>query len=164
MKQALNEGYTEPDPRIDLSGLDVKRKLLILMREAGIACEIEDIIDEQFIPATSFEANDIAAFFDVLKNHEEEFKQMLGKASENGRQLKFVAQYREGRAIIKLVEIEQGHPFSNLEGKDNIVLFYTKRYKDQPLIIKGAGAGAEVTASGIFADVMKVANSKPSNL
>ena len=164
VKQALDEGYTEPDPRIDLSGLDVKRKLLILMREAGIACEIEDIEDEQFIPEASFEANESAAFFSVLKDHEVEFEQMLKKANKNGSQLKFVAQYREGKAIIKLVEIEQGHPFSNLEGKDNIVLFYTRRYQDQPLIIKGAGAGAEVTASGIFADVIKVAHSKPSNL
>ncbi|RLD25271.1 MAG: bifunctional aspartate kinase/homoserine dehydrogenase I, partial [Bacteroidetes bacterium] len=164
VKQAQKEGYTEPDPRIDLSGLDVKRKLLILMREAGIASEIEDIIGNEFMPTECLETDSINSFFNTLAENEDSFKRMYEQAQNNGCQLKFVAQYRDGKATTKLLEVGPEHPFYNLRGKDNIVLFYTRRYKDQPLIIKGAGAGAEVTASGIFADIMKVAHSKPYNL
>ena len=159
VKQAQTDGYTEPDPRLDLSGLDVKRKLLILMREAGLECNMSDIVGEQFIPTASFDAKDVESFYEILIENEAHFKTLYNNARKGGKRLKFVAQLKDGKATTKLLEIEKEHPFYNLEGKDNIVLYYTRRYPEQPLLIKGAGAGAEVTASGIFADVIKVANS-----
>jgi aspartokinase/homoserine dehydrogenase 1 len=159
VKQAQKEGYTEPDPRLDLSGLDVKRKLLILMREAGLECNMNDIVGEQFIPSASFDAKDVNTFYEILKENEDSFKALYNNAQKGGKRLKYVAQLKDGKATTKLLEIEKEHPFYNLEGKDNIVLYFTRRYPEQPLLIKGAGAGAEVTASGIFADVIKVAHS-----
>ena len=159
VKQAQTEGYTEPDPRIDLSGLDVKRKLLILMRESGIECEMDDIEGEQFIPASSFEAKDVDAFYKILEDNEADFKALYDKTNKAGKRLKFVAHCKNGNAVTKLIAVAPDHPFYNLEGKDNIVVFYTRRYPEQPLLIKGAGAGAAVTASGIFADVIKVGHS-----
>ncbi len=159
VKQAQVEGYTEPDPRQDLSGLDVKRKLLILMREAGIECNMDDILDKQFIPDECFKVEDVPSFYTVLQQNEDLFKAMFENARKQGRRLKYVARLKDGKATNQLVEIEKDHPFYNLEGKDNIVLYFTRRYPEQPLLIKGAGAGAEVTASGIFADVIKVAHS-----
>ncbi|MEN8250797.1 MAG: bifunctional aspartate kinase/homoserine dehydrogenase I [Bacteroidota bacterium] len=159
VKRAQEEGYTEPDPRVDLSGLDVRRKLLILMREAGFESEIEDISGEQFIPKACFDAKDVDSFYKVLEENEEQFQKMLAKAKKAGNRLKFIAEFKDGEATTRLIEVGQDHPFYNLEGKDNIILFFTRRYQEQPLLIKGAGAGAEVTASGIFADIIKVAHS-----
>ncbi len=159
VRQAQAEGYTEPDPRLDLSGLDVRRKLLILMREAGVECELPDIKGEQFVPEACFAAPDVDGFYALLAENEPLFREMLDTGTTEGRQLKYVARFKGGQAGTGLVSVAAGHPFYNLQGKDNIVLFYTDRYAGQPLLIKGAGAGAEVTASGIFADVMKVANS-----
>jgi aspartokinase/homoserine dehydrogenase 1 len=159
VRQAQLEGYTEPDPRLDLSGLDVRRKLLILMREARLECNMADIVGEQFIPSSCFDVKDVESFYQILQENEDSFKTLYQNAQKNGKRLKFVAQLKNGKATTKLVEVQKDHPFYNLEGKDNIVLFFTKRYPEQPLIIKGAGAGAEVTASGIFADVIKVAHS-----
>ncbi len=159
VKQAEVEGYTEPDPRLDLSGLDVKRKLLILMREAGLESNMKDIVGEQFIPGASFDAKDVESFYEILKQNEDSFKTLYNNAQKDGKRLKFVAQLKDGKATTKLLAVDKDHPFYNLEGKDNIVLYFTRRYPKQPLLIKGAGAGAEVTASGIFADVIKVAHS-----
>ena len=157
--QAKEEGYTEPDPRIDLSGLDVQRKLLILMRESGIPCELEDLKGVPFLPESCMDAPDVDSFFSELESAEATMKEKYLQASAKGAKLKYVASYKDGNASTGLQEIPADHPFYNLDGKDNIVLFYTNRYKDQPLVVKGAGAGAEVTASGIFADIIKVANS-----
>lgn len=159
VKQAQEEGYTEPDPRIDLSGLDVKRKLLILMREAGLIAELEDIIGKQFLSEKAFKARDVSSFYNVLTKEEDAILARFEKANKKGNKLKFVARYKNGKATTELVEVAPDHPFFNLEGKDNIVLYYTSRYAEQPLIVKGAGAGAAVTASGIFADVIRVAHS-----
>jgi aspartokinase/homoserine dehydrogenase 1 len=159
VREAQNQGYTEPDPRIDLSGLDVKRKLLILMREAGVHCELKDIKDKQFISKAAFDAKSVDDFYDVLTSDEDKMQKLFNKSAKKGNRLKFVAQFRNGKASTQLLEIEPDHPFYNLEGKDNIVLYHTRRYSEQPLIVKGAGAGAAVTASGIFADVIKVAHS-----
>ena len=156
---AKKDGYTEPDPRIDLSGLDVRRKLLILLREAGIQSELEDIHGVPFLPKECMEAATVDAFFDELKAVEGDLKTRYLEADRKNCKLKYVASYQNGEAITSLQEIPVHHPFYNLDGKDNIVLFYTNRYKDQPLVVKGAGAGAAVTASGIFADIIKVANS-----
>ena len=158
VKQAQKEGYTEPDPRIDLSGIDVARKLLILIRESGASIEIEEIKNESFLPNGALEAIDVAAFYDIIKNKDDEFKALLSAAQKQNARLKYVAEYKDGSASVGLKEIPEGHPFYNLEGKDNIVMFYTNRYKDQPLIVKGAGAGAAVTASGLFADIIRASN------
>jgi len=156
IKKAKAEGYTEPDPRLDLSGEDVKRKLLILIRESGFPFEMDAIELDSFMPDSCNSTNSIEEFYDKVLAEEAYFKETYEKAKNKQARLKVVAVYKEGRAVVKLAEVAQDHPFYNLEGKDNIVLFYTDRYKEQPLVIKGAGAGAEVTASGIFADVLRM--------
>jgi len=158
VKQAQSEGYTEPDPKIDLSGIDVKRKLVILIRESGYEMEIDDIENHSFLPQECLDTTNVDAFFTSLKTNAAHFNDLYKKASAEGARLKFVATFEDGKANVGLQFIPQGHPFYNLEGKDNIVLFYTDRYADQPLLIKGAGAGAAVTASGIFADVIRIGN------
>jgi aspartokinase/homoserine dehydrogenase 1 len=158
VKQAQLEGYTEPDPRIDLSGVDVARKLLILARESGEMLEMEDIQNEAFLPKECMEANSVDAFYETLKTNEDLFQKLFQSAEANDCQLKYVAEFKDGASKVGLKEIPVGHPFYNLEGKDNIVMFYTNRYSDQPMIIKGAGAGSEVTASGLFADIIRISN------
>ena len=158
VKQAGIEGYTEPDPRIDLSGVDVMRKILILARESGKDMELDDIKNNSFLPQNSLDANSVADFMEILKNEEEHFKNLRQMAEKKDCRLKYVAEYKNGEAKVGLQNIAKDHPFYNLEGKDNIVLFYTNRYKEQPLIIKGAGAGADVTASGIFGDIIRTGN------
>jgi len=158
VKEAGVQGFTEPDPKIDLSGVDVARKILILIRESGYQMEIEDIANESFLPSDCIETTNNADFFKSLAQHSAHFEQLLADAKSNDSRLKFVAQFDNGKASVGLQMIPKDHPFYNLEGKDNIVLFYTDRYVDQPLLIKGAGAGAAVTASGIFADVIRIGN------
>ena len=156
VKQAQIEGYTEPDPRIDLSGVDVARKLLILARESGEMIDMNDIENEAFLPEECMTASSVEAFYETLKSKEVHFQKFFTSAESNQCQLKYVSEYKDGVAKVGLKEIPEGHPFYNLEGKDNIVMFYTNRYKDQPMIIKGAGAGSEVTASGLFADIIRI--------
>jgi aspartokinase/homoserine dehydrogenase 1 len=158
VKQAQEEGYTEPDPKIDLSGIDVMRKILILARESGNVLEIDDIENKSFLPEESLKSENNEDFFKSLVKYEGEFQAMYNKATAHNNKLKYVAQFQDGKASVGLQEILKGHDFYNLEGSDNIVLFYTERYPNQPLIIKGAGAGADVTASGIFADVIRIGN------
>lgn len=158
VKRAQFEGYTEPDPRIDLSGIDVARKILILARENGQVMEIEDIENDSFLTKSNLESNTVDDFYDTLKEDEAHFQNLYASAKANNCQLKYVAEFVDGKAKVGLKEIAEGHPFYNLEGKDNIVMFYTERYPEQPLIIKGAGAGADVTASGLFADIIKIGN------
>ena len=156
--QAKEQGYTEPDPKIDLSGIDVMRKILILARESGYELDIEDIRNNAFLPEESLTAKNNEDFFASLKNHEDHFQSLYAKAHNAGAKLKYVAEFKDGQASVGLQSIPKGHDFFNLEGSDNIVLFYTERYPNQPMIIKGAGAGAEVTASGIFADIIRIGN------
>ncbi|WP_299361492.1 bifunctional aspartate kinase/homoserine dehydrogenase I [Winogradskyella sp.] len=154
VKQAQEEGYTEPDPRIDLSGVDVARKILILAREAGFKIDLEDIDNKSFLPEESLKANSVSDFYETLKTDASHFEKLYTSAKQNNCQLKYVAEFNNGTAKVGLREVDKDHPFYNLKGKDNIVLFYTNRYPEQPLIVKGAGAGAEVTASGLFADII----------
>jgi len=154
VRQAQDEGYTEPDPRLDLSGTDVMRKIMILAREAGEQIEMQDISNETFMPASCM-TGDVASFYKEMAKEEEHFKKLYKKAADAGTKLKFVAVYENGKAAVGLQQIDPQHDFYHLYGKDNVVLFYTDRYKDQPLVIKGAGAGAEVTASGVFADIIR---------
>jgi aspartokinase/homoserine dehydrogenase 1 len=157
VKQAQVEGYTEPDPRIDLSGVDVARKLLILARESGEMLDMTAIENKAFLPEDCMAADSVEAFYEALKSNEAVFQKLLKSAENNDCKLKYVAEFKDGKAEVGLKEIPEGHPFYNLEGKDNIVMFYTNRYKDQPMIIKGAGAGSEVTASGLFSDIIRIA-------
>jgi len=158
VKQAGIEGFTEPDPRIDLSGVDVMRKILILIRESGVEMELEDIDNNSFLPQSSLDADSVDDFMETLKTEAKHFNQIRQEAETKGCRLKYVAEYKNGKAKVGLQHITKDHPFYNLDGKDNIVLFYTNRYKEQPLIIKGAGAGADVTASGIFGDIIRTGN------
>ncbi|MEM8521042.1 bifunctional aspartate kinase/homoserine dehydrogenase I [Flavobacterium sp. PL12] len=158
VKEAGVQGFTEPDPKIDLSGIDVARKILILIRESGYQMEIDAITNESFMPAECLETTSNEAFFESLKVHASHFENIYKEALSKDSRLKYVAQFENGKANVGLRFIPKDHPFYNLEGKDNIVLFFTDRYVDQPLLIKGAGAGAAVTASGIFADVIRIGN------
>jgi aspartokinase/homoserine dehydrogenase 1 len=157
VKEAQDEGYTEPDPRLDLSGTDVMRKIMILAREAGHAIEMEDINNHIFLPASCMEGS-VADFYLAMEKEETAFKKLFDAAAAEGKKLKFVAGYENGKASVGLQHVGPAHDFYHLYGKDNIVLFYTDRYPEQPLVIKGAGAGAEVTASGVFADIIRAAN------
>ncbi|HQW42847.1 MAG: bifunctional aspartate kinase/homoserine dehydrogenase I [Chitinophagaceae bacterium] len=154
VKQAQEEGYTEPDPRLDLGGTDVMRKILILAREAGHQVEMDDIANNSFIPAVCMQGT-VEDFYKEMENEEAHFLTLVKEANEAGCKLKFVASFDNGKASVGLQHIDPKHDLYHLYGKDNVVLFYTDRYKEQPLVVKGAGAGAEVTASGVFADIIR---------
>jgi aspartokinase/homoserine dehydrogenase 1 len=154
VKQAQDEGYTEPDPRLDLGGTDVMRKIMILAREAGHKIEMDDITNNSFMPVNCMQGS-VEDFYKEMAKEEAHFKQLLKKANEAGCKLKFVASFDNGKASVGLEHIDSKHDLYHLYGKDNVVLFYTDRYKEQPLVVKGAGAGAEVTASGVFADIIR---------
>ncbi len=156
VKQAQDEGYAEPDPRIDLGGTDVMRKILILARETGLAMEMEDISCETFLPESCMQG-DVPNFYKEMAINEAHFRKLYDDAAQKGCKLKFVAKLQDGKASVGLQQIGTEHDFYHLYGKDNVVLFFTDRYVQQPLVIKGAGAGADVTASGIFADIMRAA-------
>ena len=158
VKEAGVQGFTEPDPKIDLSGVDVARKILILIRESGYEMEMEDIVNNSFLPAECMQTTNNDDFFKSLTANAAHFDNLLAQAKAKDSRLKFVATFENGKASVGLEFIPSHSPFYNLEGKDNIVQFYTDRYIDQPLLIKGAGAGAAVTASGIFADVIRIGN------
>jgi len=156
VKQAQEEGYTEPDPRLDLGGTDVMRKIMILAREAGEKIEMENISNNSFLPESCFEGT-VADFYIEMAKHEAHFKSLYEAAAQGNCKLKFVASFEDGKAAVGLQHIPANSDFYHLYGKDNIVLFYTQRYPEQPLVVKGAGAGADVTASGVFADIIRVA-------
>ncbi|WP_018617255.1 bifunctional aspartate kinase/homoserine dehydrogenase I [Segetibacter koreensis] len=154
VRQAQDEGYTEPDPRLDLSGTDVMRKIMILARESGEKLEMEDITNNSFMPPSCMKGS-VEDFYKEMANHEEHFHALYQEAAKAGNKLKFVATYDNGKASVGLQQIPPQHDLYHLYGKDNVVLFYTNRYSEQPLVVKGAGAGAEVTASGVFADIIR---------
>ncbi len=156
VKRAQDEGYTEPDPRLDLSGKDVMRKIMILAREAGEKLEMEGISNNSFMPESCMQGT-VTDFYAAMEKEEEHFKKILALAHAAGKKLKFIASYDNGKAAVGLQQVDEQSDFYHLYGKDNVVLFYTERYPEQPLVIKGAGAGAAVTASGVFADIIRAA-------
>lgn len=155
IKDAKEKGLTEPDPRLDLFGEDVRRKILILARESGTQMKIDEVSFAHFVPQECVEAPDLDTFYSLVEKKESHFLDLNEKAEAQQANYRVVASFENGKASVSLKAVTEEHPFYNLEGKDNIVLFYTSRYSEQPLVIKGAGAGADVTASGIFADVLK---------
>jgi aspartokinase/homoserine dehydrogenase 1 len=158
VQQAKDEGYTEPDPKIDLTGLDVMRKILILSRESGYMCESDDVSFEGFLPENSLKAETPEEFIRILREEEAHFKALFQQAQQNNCRLKVVAVMDAGKLSVSLRQVDAASPFYHLDGKDNIVSLFTKRYNPEPLIIKGAGAGAEVTASGVFSDLIYIVN------
>ena len=158
VKEAMKAGFTEPDPRIDLSFLDVKRKILILLRESGYQVELEDVASGEFIPKDFFDTPSVEAFLEKLAQNGDHFEKIRKEAEQEGKKLKIVASFENGKAQVGLEKVGSDSPYYQLDGSDNIVLFYTDRYVNQPMIIKGAGAGADVTASGVFADIMRAVN------
>ncbi|NTS40311.1 bifunctional aspartate kinase/homoserine dehydrogenase I [Flavisolibacter sp. BT320] len=154
VRQAQAEGYTEPDPRLDLSGMDVMRKIMILAREAGEPLEMDAITNHTFMPESCMQGS-VDDFYAEMEKQEAHFKKLYESAKAEGKKLKFVATYEDGKAAVGLKHIDPAHDFYHLYGKDNIVTFFTNRYTDQPMVVKGAGAGAEVTASGVFADIIR---------
>ena len=155
VKKAVDLGYTEPDPKIDLCGIDVSRKILILARESGEKIEFSDVQNVSFLPDESINTESKEEFLESIKNNNDHFNKMLDKALKNKSRLKYVASLIDGKASVSLKEINENHPFYNLQGSDNITVFHTDRYKESPLVVKGAGAGGEFTASGVFADIIK---------
>jgi len=161
VRQAQIEGYTEPDPRLDLGGTDVMRKIMILAREAGHKIEMADITNEPFLPASCFNGS-VEDFYTEMEKQEAHFKKIYESAAGKNCKLKFVASFNiaedgKGTAKVGLQHIEPSSDFYHLYGKDNLVLFYSMRYPELPLVVKGAGAGADVTASGVFADIIRAA-------
>ena len=157
VKRAKEQGYSEPDPRIDLSGKDVIRKLVILTREAGYKVNQEDVEKNLFVPDEFFKGS-LEDFWKNLPNLDTDFEQRRQRLSEEGKRWRFVATMDNGRTSVALKEVAANHPFYNLEGSNNIVLLTTERYKEYPMQIQGYGAGASVTAAGVFANIMSIAN------
>jgi len=156
VRQSQDEGYTEPDPRLDLSGIDVARKILILAREAGFKLEMADIENKGFMPESCLHGS-VEDFYAEMEKRENYFCDLFETARRDNFLLKYIASFDNGKASVSLQSISKEHNFANLSGKDNAVLFYTNRYADLPLVVKGAGAGADVTAAGVFADIIRAA-------
>ncbi|MGE5680268.1 MAG: bifunctional aspartate kinase/homoserine dehydrogenase I, partial [Bacillota bacterium] len=155
--EAKKNGYTEPDPREDLNGLDVARKILILSRVAGSKLELSDIEVENLVPEELRGIKSIDEFLLKLKDYDGFYEEKKKNAAKNGCVLRYIAKYENAQACISLQEVAPDHPFYNLSGSDNILSFTSMRYKNHPMVIKGPGAGAAVTAAGVFADIIRIA-------
>lgn len=157
VRLAQEKGYSEPDPRIDLCGKDVIRKLVILAREAGYAIEQKDIEAKLFIPQELFDGT-LENFWAKLPTLDKEFEEERRKLAAERNHWRFIAKYENGKGSVSLCKVNERHPFYHLEGSNNIILLTTERYKEYPMLIQGYGAGAGVTAAGVFADIMRIAN------
>ena len=157
VRLAKEEGYSEPDPRVDLSGKDVIRKLVILAREAGYRIEQSDVEKHLFVPDSFFRGT-LEEFWKNLPSLDADFERRRKVLEGEGKRWRFVSRYEEGKACVELCEVGREHPFYTLEGSNNIILLTTERYKEYPMLIQGYGAGAGVTAAGVFADIMSIAN------
>ena len=157
VRLAKEEGYSEPDPRVDLSGKDVIRKLVILAREAGYRIEQSDVEKHLFVPDSFFRGT-LDEFWKNLPSLDADFERRRKVLESEGKRWRFVSRYENGKASVELCEVGREHPFYTLEGSNNIILLTTERYKEYPMKIQGYGAGAGVTAAGVFADIMSIAN------
>jgi len=159
VKTARAKGYTEPDPRDDLSGMDVARKIVLLAREAGSNVELEDVAVQNLVPESLRGLQGAEEFLAALPEYDEEMEQRTSDAAANGEVLRYVAVMdgKTSKCRVELRNYLRSHPFAQLQGSDNIIMFTTERYAEQPLIVCGPGAGAEVTAAGVFGDLLKVA-------
>ena len=157
IRQAKEDGYSEPDPRVDLSGKDVIRKLVILAREAGYRLNQEDVETHLFIPNQYFEGT-LDDFWKNIPKLDKEFEERRREVEREGKRWRFVASLESGHGKVALQEVDSNHPFYNLAGTNNIILLTTERYNEYPMLIQGYGAGASVTAAGVFADIMSIAN------
>ena len=157
IRMAKDAGFSEPDPRIDLSGIDVIRKLVILSREAGYAVNQEDVDNRPFIPEKYFQSS-LEDFWKMIPEQDAVFEEKRKKLETEGKHYRFVAEMDKGRCSVGLQEVDRSHPFYELEGSNNSILLTTERYNEYPMIIKGYGAGAAVTAAGVFSDIISIAN------
>ncbi|HKG07004.1 MAG TPA: bifunctional aspartate kinase/homoserine dehydrogenase I [Pedobacter sp.] len=156
VKEAQDKGYTEPDPRDDLNGKDFMRKMLILARDAGYPLEEKEIELQNMLPASCMAAESVADFYKELENNADYFEGLKNTAAKDNKVLRYIGKMEDGKVSINLQMVDENHPFFTLSGSDNIISFTTNRYKDRPLVVKGPGAGAEVTAAGVFADIINV--------
>lgn len=157
IRMAVEAQFAEPDPRIDLSGLDVTRKLVILSREAGARVDQLDVTKNLFVPLSYFEGS-LDQFWQTISELDTSFELRRKELAKEEKKLRFVASYDNGRCEVGLREVEKGHPFYDLEGSNNIIMITTERYNEYPMVIKGYGAGATVTAAGVFSDIISIAN------
>lgn len=162
VKSAMQKGFTEPDPRVDLSGADFARKLVILARECSIALEIEDVEVDPILQAHYFNSGDVNEFLQNLPAEDSRFTELALNALESGKRRRFIGVIEDGKAAIKLLDVDSSNPFYNLSGSDNLISFTTNRYKERPLVVKGPGAGAEVTAAGVFSEIITISSSGQS--
>src|SRR5690606_28761089 len=158
VREAKEKGYSEPDPREDLSGMDVARKILILGREAEQELHFEDISVQSMVPDDCIDARSVEEFLENLKRHDGYFQKLLEDADSKGQKLRFMAVLEDGKAKVGLNSVDSKHPFYSLGGSDNMILFTTERYHEFPMVIRGPGAGADVTAAGVFADIIRLGN------
>ena len=156
VREAKEKGFTEPDPRIDLSGKDVGRKILILARETGIALETENIMLKSFLPEGAMEAGSVDEFFQVLEKNRDYFQRLYQDAADQGKVLRMIATLEGDQASVGVQAVGPDNPFYGLSGSDNMIVFTTDRYRERPLVVRGPGAGAEVTAAGVFAEIIKI--------
>lgn len=156
VREAAGKGYTEPDPRLDLNGIDVRRKLIILSREAGFDLKEKDFKIRKFLPKAVQNAGSPEQFWSEIAASDEYFAKLLSKAKKNKSKLRFIGTVTPKGAQLELKMVNKDNPFYHLDGSDNMIVFTTERYKDRPLVIQGPGAGAEVTASGVFAEILTI--------
>lgn len=156
VKEAKEKGYTEPDPRDDLSGTDVARKILILSRECGLSLELGDIPIQNLVPKDCQDQKTTEEFLSALKKHDAAFEELRAKAEAKQEKLRYQAILEDGKVKVELRAVNSSHPFYSLSGSDNIILLTTERYHERPMVIRGSGAGAEVTAAGVFADIIRI--------
>jgi aspartokinase/homoserine dehydrogenase 1 len=155
---ARERGYTEPDPRDDLSGLDVARKCLILARECGLELEINNIPVDPLMPPDASQAESITRFFTILQSYDKVFYDRYSSAMAEGRRLRYVASIEGARARVELLAVGETHPFFHLKGTENCIILTTNYYQQLPMVIKGPGAGVDVTAAGLLADIVRIAD------
>ena len=156
VREAKAKGYTEPDPRDDLSGTDVARKILILSRETGLALDLQDIDIQNLVPEECRGDMSVDAFFTALQKHDAAFEKLRAAAADKKHKLRYKAVLQNGKVYVRLESVDEQHPFYSLSGSDNIILLTTERYHDRPMVIRGPGAGATVTAAGVFADIIRI--------